>query len=106
VTERDFSIRAPTTMASGDVVLRVHNRGPVGHELIVVRALSAQLPMRRDGLTVDEELLQRRDLGALEPHDAPVTRDLALHLTPGRYVLFCNMAGHFIGGMHRVLVVR
>jgi uncharacterized cupredoxin-like copper-binding protein len=30
---------------------------------------------------------------------------LHLHLTPGRYVLFCNMAGHYLGGMHRTLVV-
>jgi uncharacterized cupredoxin-like copper-binding protein len=28
------------------------------------------------------------------------------HLTPGRYVLFCNMSGHYLAGMRRVLVVR
>jgi uncharacterized cupredoxin-like copper-binding protein len=106
VTERDFAIAAPASVEAGNLILRVHNKGRVGHELIVVRAESAKLPMRGDGLTVDEELLQRRDLGALEPHDAPATRDLALRLTPGRYVLFCNMSGHFIGGMHHVLVVR
>jgi uncharacterized cupredoxin-like copper-binding protein len=60
----------------------------------------------RDGLTVDEARLQRTEMGALEPIDAPATRDLVLRLTPGRYVLFCNMSGHFIGGMHHVLVVR
>jgi uncharacterized cupredoxin-like copper-binding protein len=27
-------------------------------------------------------------------------------LAPGRYVLFCNMSGHYLGGMHRLLVVR
>ena len=27
-------------------------------------------------------------------------------IAPGRYLLFCNMAGHFRGGMHRELVVR
>ncbi len=106
VTERDFAILAPTVVNAGNVVLRVHNKGHVGHELIVVRASTAHLPMRSDGLTVDEELLQRSDLGALEPHDAPATRELPLHLTPGRYVLFCNMSGHFIGGMHHVLIVR
>lgn len=106
VTERDFQISAPTTVAAGEVVLRVHNQGPVGHELIVVRAPNATLPLRSDGLTVNEERLQRTEVGALEPIDAPATRDLVLRLTPGRYVLFCNMSGHFIGGMHHVLVVR
>jgi uncharacterized cupredoxin-like copper-binding protein len=106
VTERDFAIAAPTTVQAGEVILRVRNEGPVGHELIVVRAPNAHLPMRSDGLTVDEEGLQRSELGSLEPHDAPVTRDLDVDLTPGRYVLFCNMSGHFIGGMHHVLIVR
>lgn len=106
VTERDFAIAAPTTVQAGEVILRVQNKGPVGHELIVVRAPNAHLPMRSDGLTVDEERLQPNTLGALEPIDAPATRELDLRLTPGRYVLFCNMSGHFIGGMHRVLVVR
>jgi uncharacterized cupredoxin-like copper-binding protein len=106
VTERDFQIAAPATVQAGMVVLRVQNKGPVGHELIVVRAPNAHLPMRSGGLTVDEERLQRVEAGALEPIDAPATRDLELRLTPGRYVLFCNMSGHFIGGMHHVLVVR
>ena len=62
--------------------------------------------MRSDGLTVDEESLQRREVGVLEPAEVNTVRDLRLHLTPGRYVLFCNMSGHYIGGMHRLLVVR
>jgi uncharacterized cupredoxin-like copper-binding protein len=105
VSERDFAISAPKTLPAGEVVLRVLNKGPVAHELIVVRAPNADLPMRSDGLTVDEDRLLRRQAGALEPADAHVVRDLRLHLTPGRYVLFCNMSGHFMGGMHRVLVV-
>ena len=106
ISERDFAITAPTTVQAGEVILRVTNRGPVGHELIVVRAPNADLPMRSDGLTVDEERLQHSEAGALEPIDAPATRDLDVHLTPGRYVLFCNMSGHYIGGMHHVLVVK
>jgi uncharacterized cupredoxin-like copper-binding protein len=31
---------------------------------------------------------------------------MRVHLTPGRYVLYCNMSGHFLGGMHTLLVVR
>jgi uncharacterized cupredoxin-like copper-binding protein len=62
--------------------------------------------MRSDGLTVDEERLQRSEVGVLEPAESHAVRDLRLHLTPGRYVLFCNMSGHFIGGMHKLLVVR
>src|SRR3954464_13849767 len=59
VTERDFAIVAPATLPAGEVTLRVHNEGPVGHELIVVRSTSARLPLRSDGLTVDEDGLER-----------------------------------------------
>jgi uncharacterized cupredoxin-like copper-binding protein len=105
VSERDFQISAPTRVRSGPVVLRVRNRGPENHELIVVRS-SARLPLRKDGLTVDEEALQRAEAGALEPGRPGAVRELRLNLTPGRYVLFCNMEGHYLGGMHAVLLVR
>jgi uncharacterized cupredoxin-like copper-binding protein len=106
VTERDFRIAAPASVRAGDVVLAVRNRGPVAHELIVVREDGGRLPLRRDGATVDEEALDPQTAGALEPADAGAARDLRVRLTPGRYVLFCNMSGHYLGGMHAELVVR
>jgi hypothetical protein len=106
VTERDFRIVAPSSVAAGELTLRVHNEGPDAHELIVVRAGRGKLPMRSDGLTVDEEALQQREAGSLEPGQPRAVRDLRVDLRPGRYVLFCNMSGHFMGGMHAVLVVR
>src|SRR5689334_21177721 len=107
VRERDFAITLPIrTVAAGDVVLRAVNRGPDAHELIVVRADSAALPLRSDGLTVDEDALKKVTVGALEPDRSGTVRDLRVHLKPGRYVFFCNMSGHFMGGMHTTLIVR
>ena len=106
VSERDFRITAPKQVPSGDVVLQARNRGPDNHELIVVRAPEGKLPMRSDGLTVNEEALQKAEAGVLEPGDPGSVRELKLHLSRGRYVLFCNMSGHFLGGMHAVLVVK
>jgi hypothetical protein len=106
VTERDFAITAPKSLPAGNVVFRVRNKGPVAHELLIVRAPAGSLPMRSDGLTVNEERLTRSEVGVLEPADAHALRDLEVRLAPGRYVLFCNMSGHFLGGMHRSLVVR
>ena len=45
--------------------------------------------------------MEPRDVAALEPDEAGKTRYLRVNLTPGRYELFCNMAGHYLGGMHR-----
>jgi uncharacterized cupredoxin-like copper-binding protein len=106
VTERDFRISAPKTVAAGDIVLRDKNRGPDEHELIVARVTGSHLPLRSDGLTLDEEVLQRDEAGSLEPGAPGSERELKVKLTPGRYVFFCNMAGHYKGGMHAEVVVQ
>jgi hypothetical protein len=106
VTERDFHISAPREVTQGEVDLSVHNNGPDTHELIVVRANGKPLPLRRDGLTVDEAALRSRTVATFEGSTAGGGRSERVHLPPGTYVLFCNMAGHYLGGMHTTLVVK
>jgi uncharacterized cupredoxin-like copper-binding protein len=106
VAERDFRITAPREVRAGAAMLRVDNRGPDSHELIVVRVARGRLPLRRDGLTVDEDAVERDTAGTLEPGQPGTRRELRLHLEPGRYELLCNMTGHYMGGMHSILVVR
>ena len=107
VTERDFAITAPATIRAGDVTIRDTNRGPDTHELFLVRMPShGRLPLRRDGLTVDEDAIRSATAGSLDGL-APGARGLLhLRLSPGRYLLLCNMAGHYLGGMHARLTVR
>lgn len=106
VTERDFNIRLSTShVAAGSVVLHVINQGPVAHEVLVVRATQGPLPLRADGVTIDEDAIEDATVGVLEPGAPGVARDLRLHLEPGRYSLVCNMSGHFMGGMHADLEV-
>jgi uncharacterized cupredoxin-like copper-binding protein len=71
--------------------------------LIVVRGSRSRLPLRTDGLTIDEDVLP--DSGVVEGAGPGSVRRLRLNLSPGRYQLFCNMAGHFLAGMHAELVV-
>ena len=106
VTERDFKIEGPAKLHSGLVSLRVRNEGPDQHELIVVRGTESRLPLRPDGLTVDEEALEAVEPGALEPGEPGTTRVLDVDLKPGHYVFFCNMEGHFMAGMHTDVVVE
>jgi hypothetical protein len=104
ISERDFRIAVePGLIPAGDVELVVRNQGPDTHELIMVRSSGSQPPLRRDGLTVDEEALD--EVGAVEGVDPHGVRRVRLHLARGRYELFCNMAGHFMAGMHGELVV-
>ena len=107
VTERDFTIKAsPARVSAGDVVFRARNRGPDAHELIIIRGRVAGLKLRSDGMTVNEEALEPSTVGTLEPGAPGSVRELHVKLKPGRYVLLCNMSGHFMGGMHTVVVVR
>ena len=107
VTERDFHIATSTSVVSaGTVTLRIHNAGPDQHELIVAPSRAGGLPVRADGFTVDEETIQASEPGSIIPQQPGGTELLTVHLRPGRYVLFCNMEGHYMAGMHTVLVVH
>jgi hypothetical protein len=101
VTLRDFHIKAPKRIAAGDVTFFVTNKGPNDHELLVVKedeSKGEETPLRRDGLTVDEDKLGSSLVDALEPEE-PGVHTLRVNLKPGRYELFCNMAGHYFAGM-------
>jgi uncharacterized cupredoxin-like copper-binding protein len=100
VKVKDFKIKAPLQLKAGDVVLNVRNTGPDTHELILVRADGHALPLRNDNLTVDEDALMPRTLGTVEKDEPGTRRSLDVRLAPGHYVLFCNMSGHYLSGMH------
>jgi uncharacterized cupredoxin-like copper-binding protein len=107
VTERDFHIATTAdTIGAGAVTLQIHNAGPDEHELIVAPERAGGLPLRADGFTVNEEKIESSEPGSIEPQQPHHTELLNVRLKPGRYVLFCNMEGHYMAGMHTVLVVR
>jgi uncharacterized cupredoxin-like copper-binding protein len=105
VNERDFKLAVtPNHVQAGNVRLVVRNHGPDTHEVIVVRSRS-RLPLRRDGLTVDEQALSAVTVASVDGTGPGGVEQVRVHLAPGRYELFCNMAGHFMAGMHGELVV-
>jgi uncharacterized cupredoxin-like copper-binding protein len=107
VAERDFRISVhPKVLPAGEVRFSVENKGPVAHELLVIRSGAVHLPLRGDGLTVDEDGIEPETVGVLEPGKPGGTRELRVSLQPGVYELICNMAGHYLGGMHARLLVR
>jgi uncharacterized cupredoxin-like copper-binding protein len=105
VVQRDFRISAPDRVDAGPVHLTIDNRGPDAHEFVLLHADGSKLPLRDDGLTVDEDAVESRTVTVLEPAQ-PGVRELDVELAPGRYVMLCNMSGHMLGGMRRELVVQ
>ena len=106
ITEHDFHINAPTALKAGRYTFVVHNEGTTDHELLIAPDAGGQLPLRADGLTVDEEAVESKEPGALEPGSPGAVRSLTVTLRPGRYVFFCNMEGHYMAGMRSEVVVQ
>jgi uncharacterized cupredoxin-like copper-binding protein len=105
VTLKDFRIKVSRSrVPAGDVRLVVKNKGPDSHELMVART-GATLPLRADAITVDEEALEPVMVDEVEGEARGAVHVLRFKLRPGRYQLFCNMAGHYLGGMRARLVV-
>ena len=105
VTERDFTIHLPRRIAAGEVRFLVDNHGPDMHEMIVVRTSGAELPLRADAATVDEEALDPVTVGVLEPGPPRSVHEIDFTLQPGHYEVFCNMAGHYLAGMSTTFTV-
>lgn len=108
VIVRDFRIQPSTqTIDAGTVEFKVHDRGPSTHEFVVMKTdlPAAHLPLQRDGLTVDEDSPQLHHVGEITDLNIGDDGELVLHLRPGRYVLFCNLEGHYLGGMHAAIEV-
>ncbi len=102
----DFQMHASTTTApAGPVTFGIHNDAPATHEFVVVRTddPADQLPLASDGLSVDEDALT--SAGELSDVGAGTIASLTLTLAPGHYVFFCNLDGHYLGGMHGSLDV-
>jgi uncharacterized cupredoxin-like copper-binding protein len=105
----DFKIREDAAVVpAGTVSLRILNHGPTSHEVNVVRTDHApdKLPLQPDGLTVDEKADGMKFLDEVEGLDIDERQTMALDLAPGHYVLYCNLEGHYLGGMHAALTVH
>lgn len=83
----------------GKILFKVKNISTdEDHELLLVKANSPDaLPMDESGVRVDEDKLKGlKELGDVHPGK---TRNTTVTLSAGKYVLFCNEAGHFKAGM-------
>ena len=100
-----FYSPATATAAAGKVSISAINQGSVMHELVLARTNlpAGGLPTLADG-SVDEEALNSP--GEIPDVAAGATKSTKLNLAPGRYVMFCNLPGHYQGGMYGTVVVK
>lgn len=95
-----------TTVKAGDVTFNVTNNSKeMIHEMLVAPANPAKpLPFVDKDLRVDEEA--SKDLGEVSELDPGKSGSLTIALTPGTYILFCNIAGHYMSGMWTLITVE
>lgn len=122
VTLQEYSmVTSLDTVKAGKIKFTIHNVGTMTHEMVLVRAASVTaLPTvaiaggERAVGDVDEEAIPEADL----PGEATVKKGKTvaktIALTPGTYVMLCNIDGkmadgtvlnHFQEGMHAVFTV-
>jgi uncharacterized cupredoxin-like copper-binding protein len=105
----DFKVREDAAVVpAGTVSFRILNQGPTTHELNFIRTDLApdKLPLQSDGLTVDQDADGIDHLEEVQGLDIDDRQTLVMRLKPGHYVLYCNLEGHYLGGMHAALTVR
>ena len=106
-TVGEFRIALDTArLAAGQETLSIRNDGKITHEFVVVRTDLAPdaLPTGADG-GVDEEATDVTHVDEVEDIAAGSTGSLSVSLPAGTYVVFCNLPGHYKGGMHAAIEV-
>lgn len=93
------------TVKAGTVTFDVSNISKdIVHEMILAPVpTDGVMPYLANDYKVDEEAaIHLGEVSELAPGQ---TGKLTVDLTPGKYVLFCNIPGHFIGGMWTEITV-
>lgn len=95
------------TVAAGEVTFEVKNTSKqMVHEMVIspVEDTKKPLPYDQAGNKVDEDAAGHlAEVAELEPGKSGALR---LTLKPGRYILYCNIPGHYVLGMWTLLTVK
>jgi uncharacterized cupredoxin-like copper-binding protein len=103
VVTSDFKLATSVEKVhAGLVTFRVHNLGASTHEFVVDRTnLRADaLPLRANGISANEDAKQLHAVGEIGDIRLDTTRELTVSLKPGHYAMYCNLSGHYRGGMY------
>lgn len=95
---------SPASIAAGSIRFVVANDGDLAHQLLIVKSDAAVDALSVEAGLVDESGVDGR--GEIEPFDAGETETATFTLEAGRYLLICNIAGHYQLGMSVELTVN
>ncbi len=95
-----------SSVDAGNIEFDVTNDGSIEHEFVVIKTdtPAADLPLADDG-NVDEEAAGEvpGEIGSVQPG---ATETVTLSLDAAKYVLICNLPGHYKAGQYAKFSVR
>jgi uncharacterized cupredoxin-like copper-binding protein len=97
VSLKEFKVNAvPTSVKAGPVTFSVKNVGQLGHELVVVKTnvAPAKLPVKNGKAS------EKGAIGEVSELKPGKSGKVTLKLTKGKYVLLCNVSGHYQAGQY------
>ena len=90
---------APVRISPGAVTFEAQNVGTVEHEFVLFKGVEPLKLKNFKGLEAG------RWIGEVAELAPGKSGKVTLTLKPGKYLLACNVAGHYQLGMHRMLIV-
>jgi uncharacterized cupredoxin-like copper-binding protein len=96
------------TAAAGPITITAPNQGKLVHELVLIRTdlPLAKLPTDSAGDVNEDAFPESKRPGEISETQPGATGKVTVTLPAGRYVMLCNVAGHYKQGMVGNLVVR
>ena len=91
------------------VKFNVSNTGKLLHEFLVIKTDLApdKLPASKaQPGKIDEDARDLTVIGEIEDLEPGETDDKTFKVDPGKYVLICNIAGHYKAGQYVALTVK
>jgi uncharacterized cupredoxin-like copper-binding protein len=110
VTLDEYTVKpTPTGATAGKVTFKAKNIGNANHEMIVIKTDLAEdkLPTEKgDSTRIDEAGPGLDAVGEVPELRPGKSGSVSLDLKPGKYVLICNVAGHYASGQHTTFNVK
>ena len=97
----------PRTVSAGEVTFAVTNASKtMVHEMVLAPVKDEKTPLPYDTASqkVDEDAAGH--LGEVAELEPGQNGALTMTLKPGRYMLYCNIAGHYALGMWTLITVK
>ena len=108
MSEYSFTPSSPSVKA-GALTITAPNDGQIQHELVVFKTNKPAGALAQKGAEVDEDGLEASGAtneGEIQDVAPGQTKSTDFKLAPGRYVMICNVPGHYAQGMYGTITVK